>query len=134
MRTACVVLRPTVSAVSLLNLVRAAAVLMGRPALMVARPGTPRPPPQWPSVAAAAAAASAAAILVVVRRGAVGGLHPLGDGGLVVAFVVELPLEVIGQNLERLAEHLMRDAIRERIIRETPQERRIIGLLGREGR
>mmetsp|Transcript_29352 Transcript_29352/g.93830 ORF Transcript_29352/g.93830 Transcript_29352/m.93830 type:complete len:254 (-) Transcript_29352:134-895(-) len=53
-----------------------------------------------------AAAASAAAVLVVVARGAIGSLHALLDGGLVVALVVELALDIVREHLERLAQQL----------------------------
>lgn len=56
------------------------------------------------AAAAAASAAAAAAILVVVGGRAVGGLHALSDRLLVVALIVQLALELVAEDLERLPE------------------------------
>mmetsp|Transcript_47513 Transcript_47513/g.124531 ORF Transcript_47513/g.124531 Transcript_47513/m.124531 type:complete len:446 (+) Transcript_47513:471-1808(+) len=58
------------------------------------------------ATATAASAASTAAVLIVVAGRTVGGLHPLCNRLLVVALIVQLPLEVVREYLQRLSQQL----------------------------
>ena len=53
-----------------------------------------------------ASTTTTAAILVVAARRTVGSLYALHDGLLVVAFIVQLPCELVPQNLEGLTQQL----------------------------